>query len=199
MSVKLYDDAMINKLQKWTRNTHITLIKPDEVRRFFEVNADTSNDSPLRLPAIVLSRSGGYTVIDPSKRPLSFDGATLDSRATEEHNMAIQLNAIPISVSYQIDVFTRYFEEADEFSRNLVFNIINYPKLEVIIPYNNQNYHHEANMRLDPNVEDNSDIPERLISGQFTRQTLKFTIDDAYLFDVRERENYTIYISTDIE
>ena len=31
-------------------------------------------------------------------------------------------------------------------------------------------------------VEDNSDIPERLFKTQFTRWTLSVTIDDAYLF-----------------
>jgi len=41
-------------------------------------------------------------------------------------------------------------------------------------------------------VEDNSDIAERLISGQFSRLTLQINIDDAYLFDVKVRDNYLI-------
>ena len=194
MSIKLYDDALIKKLSNWTRNTNVTLIKPTEVRRLFEVVADKKDDSAIQLPMLVLSRPGGYTVLSTAKRPLSFDGATLDAT----HETASQLNAIPISIPYQLDIFTRYFEEADEFSRNLVFNIVNYPKLDIVIPYNNQNYHHESNIRMDPDVEDNSDIPERLVSGQFTRQTIKLTIDDAYLFDVRYRDVYDIVISTEI-
>jgi chorismate synthase len=51
---------------------------------------------------------------------------------------------------------------------------------------------HISNIRLTTEVEDNSDIPERLISGQFTRLTIGIDIDDAYLFDVRIRDNLSI-------
>ena len=51
---------------------------------------------------------------------------------------------------------------------------------------------HDANIRVTSDVEDNSDIPERLIPGQFTRLTLGISIDDAYLFDVRIKDNLSI-------
>ena len=47
-------------------------------------------------------------------------------------------------------------------------------------------------MRIISNVDDNSDVPERLIPGQFTRLTFGLTVDDAYLFDIRIRDNYLI-------
>lgn len=194
MSVGLYDKALVEKFRKWTNNTQITLIPPNDVKRLFQVVADTHNDTPIQLPLIVLSRMPGYTILDTAKRPLSFDGATLDAN----NEKASQLNAIPISISYQLDIFTRYFDEADEFTRNLVFNIINYPKVDVIIPYNNQNYTHSSSIQLDADIDDNSDIPERLISGEFTRHTIKFTVDNAYLFDVRYRDVYSICINTEI-
>lgn len=194
MSVKLYDDALIKKFQNWTRNTNITITKPNETKRLFEQIADNSDDAPIKLPLLALSRPGGYSILDLAKRPLSFDGVKLDATT----QTSCQLNAIPISIPYQLDIYTRYFEEADEFARNLVFNIINYPKLDVIIPYQDRNYTHDSNIRIDSGVEDNSDIPERLISGQFTRLTINLTIDDAYLFDVRYRDNYCIYQDTEI-
>jgi len=43
-------------------------------------------------------------------------------------------------------------------------------------------------MILDSEIQDNSSIPERLIHGQFTRYTMTFKIDNAYLFDVRIRD-----------
>lgn len=184
MSIKLYDDALKEKLMNWTKNTNVTFVGPNDVRRLFEVQADVNNDKPIQLPLIVLSRAGGYTVLDTIKRPLSYDGATLDANK----DIASQLNVIPISITYQLDIYTRYFEEADEYTRNLVFNIVNYPRLRVLIPFNNQNYHHDSAIRMDPEVSDNSDIPERLISGQFTRNTINLTVDDAYLFDVRYRD-----------
>lgn len=193
MATKLYDDALLEKLRNWTQNTSITVVGPDETRRLFEVIADKNNDKPISLPLIALSRSRGYEVLDYGlgKQPMSFDGLTLNAN----YDQASQLNSIPIRLSYQLDVYTRYYEEADEYIRNLVFNIINFPKLIVNIPYNNENYKHSANIILNAEIEDNSDIPEQLVSGQFTRMTLRFDVDDARLWDVRYRDVYSICTS----
>ena len=193
MATKLYDDALLEKLRNWTQNTSITVVGPDETRRLFEVIADKSNDKPISLPLIALTRSRGYEVLDYGlgKQPMSFDGLTLNAN----YDQASQLNSIPIRLSYQLDVYTRYYEEADEYIRNLVFNIINFPKLIVNIPYNNENYKHSANIILNSEIEDNSDIPEQLVSGQFTRMTLRFDVDDARLWDVRYRDVYSICTS----
>ncbi|MBO5711334.1 MAG: hypothetical protein J6R47_00710, partial [Acholeplasmatales bacterium] len=101
-------------------------------------------------------------------------------------------NAIPIGIAYQLDIYTRYLEEADEYARNFIFNIINYPKLTIELPYESQGIKHDANIRITSDIDDNSDIPERLIPGQFTRLTLGINIDDAYLFDVRVKDNLSI-------
>lgn len=191
MSVGLYDEALVAKLQGWTKDTQVSVVSPTESRRLFEVIADSTNDQPIQLPIIALKRVGGLHIINTGKKPLSFDGLTLDAT----HEIASQLNAIPISIPYQIDVYTRYLSEADEYVRNLVFNIINYPKLDIVIPYNDENYVHHSNMRLSGEVDDNSDIPERLIPGQFTRMTMRIDVDDAYLFDVRYRDVYAVELS----
>ena len=188
MSTYFYDDAIVRKLQLWTRNTEVTIVGPEETRRLFEVVADKTNDSPIKLPMICLTRRGGYEVTAQSKKPLSFDGLTLKANIDKSR----QLNAIPITIQYQIDVYTRYFKEADEYTRNLIFNIINYPRFQVEIPYENIDIEHDANLKLISEVENNSSIPERLMGGQFTRMTLGIEVDDAYLWDVRTRDNYSI-------
>jgi hypothetical protein len=188
MGVKFYDEALLKKFQKWTAGTHINLTKVNESKRLFEVLADKTNDKPIELPLLSLSRNGGYTVQSKYKQPRSYMGHTL-ARTTAA---GAKLNAIPIGINYQIDIYTRYLDEADEYARNIVFNIINYPKLEIEIPYEDLGFTHISNIRLTTEVEDNSDIPERLISGQFTRLTIGIDIDDAYLFDVRIRDNLSI-------
>jgi hypothetical protein len=92
-----------------------------------------------------------------------------------------------------LDIYTRYFKEADEFLRNLTFNIINYPKLTINIPYNDVNIEHNGFIRMSGDIEDNSNIPERLISGQFTRFTFNINIDDAYLWNAKIKDNLTIF------
>lgn len=98
--------------------------------------------------------------------------------------MAVPINVIPIRIGYQLDIYTRYMAEADEYIRNFVFNFVNYPKLKVVLPYNDLNLEHLSNIWLGSNVSDNSDIEEHMFPDQFTRFTLNLEIDDAYLFSL---------------
>lgn len=188
MAVRFYDDALLQKLNKWAANSPLTITGVNETRRLFEVVSDMNNDRPIQLPLIALSRNAGYSISNKYKQPLSYNANTL----TQTAERGTKLNAIPIRIPYQIDIYTRYLEEADEYARNIIFNIINYPKLTVEIPYMDCEYTHDANIRLTSDLDDNSDIPERLIPGQFTRLTLGIDIDDAYLFDVRVKDNLSI-------
>jgi hypothetical protein len=188
MSVYLYDEAFVEKLKKWTSSTQVQVYTPDDTRRLFEVMADNSNDSPIKLPILCLRRKSGLNVINTGKRPLTFDGMMLEA----DNGKAYELDAIPIDISYQLDIYTRYFKEADEFLRNLTFNIINYPKLTVNISYNGITYEHNGFIRMSGEIEDNSNIPERLINGQFTRLTFNINIDDAYLWNIKVKDTLSI-------
>ena len=188
MSIQLYDEALLNKLRNWTQDVSIHVVGVDESSRLFAATADSNNDAPLSLPLIALTRPGGFTIMDKYKQPKSYSG----TKVAYSDSRGALLNAIHISIPYQIDVYTRYQYEADEYIRNIVFNIINYPKLTIEIPYYDLGLHHDSNIRLDTDVEDNSSIPERLVPGQFKRYTVGIVIDDAYLFDVRIKDNVKI-------
>lgn len=195
MSIGLYDAALINKLKNWTAKTGAVVTGPDETRRLFEWKADTTNDKPIDLPLIALRRGRDIPLQSYLKQPRTFDGVYIE---TSEQKI-VSLSSIPINMSYQIDIYTRYQKEADEYLRNFIYNIINYPSLTVVIPYNNANYEHESNIRLTGSVQDNSDIPERLIPGQFTRYTIPILIDDAYLWSVPVRDNLTLETEVEIK
>ena len=62
-------------------------------------------------------------------------------------------------------MYTRYLYEADAYIRDLVFNLINHPVVNVTIPYKSINKVHSAKITLASDITDNSDIPERLIKG----------------------------------
>lgn len=188
MSVKLYDEALLKKLQGWTRDTAVNITGVDESTKLFSSILDQQNDTPIKLPLIALSRPGGYTLLRKYKHPRTYNGLTLIQTPTK----GVKLNIVPIEIKYQLDIYARYLDEADEYARNIVFNIINYPKFQIEIPYEATGLVHDANIRLTSDIENNSDIPERLISGQFVRLTCEFNIDDAYLFDVRIKDNLTM-------
>lgn len=196
MGLYLYDEALVNKIKLWTNSTNTEVLGPNESSRLFETIADKNNDEKINLPLISISRNGGFTVTQTGKQPLSFDGLTLEA----SYLNSIMLNAIPISLSYQIDIYTRYQKEADEFVRNLIFNFINFPVLTVRVPYNSADIDLDATILLQGEVEDNSDVPERIVAGQFTRYTMNIIVEDAYLYDVRVRDNVhveEVYITND--
>lgn len=188
MSIKLYDDALLNKLRNWTLDTSIVVTGVNESTRLFTTIADQNNDKPIQLPLIALSRPGGFIIEEKYKQPKSYNGV----KFSYNEERSAKLNAIKISIPYQLDVYARYQEEADEYIRNIVFNIVNYPVVKIEIPYHDFGITHDSNIRLASDVEDNSDVPERLISGQFKRYTIGLVIDDAYLFDVRVKDNLRI-------
>lgn len=189
MSSYIYDEVLINKLKRWTEGTNVTITGPDETRRFFEVLSDKTNDNNIKLPLVCLRRDFGYTIDTVGKKPLSFDGLLKES--TDDKSMSI--NAIPITITYQLDIYTRYYKEADEYMRNFIFNIINYPKVIMEIKYQGVDMEHVANILPGQSVVDtSSSTPERLFPGQFTRLSYQFKLDDAYLWDIKIGNNKQI-------
>jgi len=66
------------------------------------------------------------------------------------------MNIIPVKVMYQLDIYTKTYDEGDELLRNFVFKLVNNPKFIVSIPYNGADIQHTANLRLLPNLSDTS-------------------------------------------
>ena len=205
MATFLYDEALVEKFKNWTQKSQIDIYGPNETSRMFGVMADKSNDEPIKLPIITLERDRGFEIINDgtTRRPLSYDGVTfnIDSRYGDT------LNAIPISIAYQVNVYTRYAKEADILVRNLIFNVINYPGLEIVVPkagvYNKEtdsydDYIHMARIEMgNTTIQDNSNERERFIEGNYTKLSFLIQINDAYLWDLREHRTAEIEIRID--
>lgn len=189
MSVTLYDEAVLQKLRYWTSKTNVHVYSVEETTRLFQVMADENKDSPVKLPLIALKRVGGYTISNPNKKPLTFDGASI--KMDLDNQLISNLNAIPITIMYKLDIYARHLKEADAYARNFVYNFINYPTLQIMFKYNGLEVEHNANIILSNNVEDNSSIPEKRLD-QFSRLTMTFEIQDAYLWDIRINSIKTI-------
>ncbi len=183
MSFTLYDRAVTEKIKKWILDSNMVVLSPDETRRLFTWKATIDGDKPLTLPLISINRNRDVSIKTTSKQMLSHRGKIFNS----EKGVSDHLNAIPMTLSYVINIYTRYLEEADEYVRNFVFQLINYPKIEIQIPYNNSQLTYTSYLTLQPEISDNSDIPERLIAGQFSRMTLAITLNDAYLFSYNHK------------
>lgn len=183
MSVALYDQVVKETIQRWILDPNLTVLGPDETKRLFQYKADKTNDKPLTLPLIAIGRDRDIDIQLTAKRPMTHLGKVFNA----DSKVSDHLNAVPITLRYQIDIYTRYQEEADEYVRNFIFQIINYPKMEIKIPYNGSNLDYISYMSLANQIVDNSDVAERLIPGQFTRMTLRIQLNDAYLFSYNKQ------------
>ena len=154
MAIRYYDQALTEKVSNWVKDPNMKVLSPNDSSRLFQMKADQNLDQPLSLPLIAISRDPSIEIISTSRRPLTYNGATLESN----EKTSKLLNAIPIKLSYQIDIYTRYFAEADEYTRNFIFNFINYPKVSIEIPYNDSNIVHNFTALLDTTVSDTSEI-----------------------------------------
>lgn len=215
MALRYYDDAIVHKLLRWIpENSNLRVLKPDESRRLFELMADDKNDKPLQMPFIALSRNNDIQLLSNIKQLKSFNGAwitnkgvlmaraknAITEKTTKEEidkyvdnwDVTATLNAIPVKLEYQLDIYTKHYDEGDEYLRTFLFKLINNPVIKIVIPYNGFNYEHIANIRVLDSVSDTSGISERLFSGQFTRWTIQMEIQDAFLFSIPYRQNWIV-------
>ena len=191
MAIRYYDEAVAKKINSWLpkdKNRSIQILKPDETKKLFTIEADERDDKPLQLPLIALSRDTSIEIKQRTMCPVSFDGLMLQS----DGKHTLQLNGIPIYLTYQMDIYTRHYDEGDELLREFIFKLINNPQIVIELPYNGQNFKHVATILMQNTIQDNSDIGERLFSGQFTRWTIKFDIIGAYLFSIPYVDNVSI-------
>lgn len=198
MAVKYYDDIITAKLMKWIpegSRKKLRVLKPDETKRLFEMQAADTNDAPFTLPCVSLSRSNDIELLLNIKNPRSYDGVKLE--VTPESTKL--LNQIPIKLQYQLDIYAKTVAEADEYVRHYLFKLINNPTVKITVPYNEKEpgkggFTHTANMRVLNSIADTSAISERLFSGQFTRWTINIELQDAFLFSIPYKNNWQLFI-----
>lgn len=180
MAVSYYDEALTNKIQSWIYDPNMRVLSPESFTQLIQLKANDKPDRPITLPMITISRKPSVKLGIVGKKPLTFDGKRLQGNEVD----VVSLNAIPIELEYQIDIYTKEYIEGDNYLREFIYRITNEPKMKIVIPYKDVNIEYDSYIRIMPNIEDNSDIQQRLFKGQFTRWTIGVTVDDAYLFSV---------------
>ena len=191
MAISYYDEAVTQKIKGWLADsTKLRVLSPDESNRLIQLMAEDSNDEPLKLPLIAISRNKDIEIESTIKQNKSFDGLVIEKdlkTATTVH-----LNVIPIKTTYQLDIYTKKRIEADEYVRQYLFKLINNPQIIIEIPYNNFIVRHTANLRVLNTVSDTSDIPTHLFSGQFYKWTIQLELQDGFLFSIPQKQGWKI-------
>lgn len=189
MAINYYDEAITQKLKGWLADSSkLRVFSPDESNKIIQLNAEDTNDKPLQLPMLTISRNKDIEIESAIKQNKSFDGLVLlkdTANATTVH-----LNVIPIKTTYQIDIWTKKKIEADEYVRQYLFKLINNPQIIIEIPYNNYIVKHTANLRVLNTVSDTSDISTHIFSGQFYKWTIQLELQDGFLFSIPQKQGW---------
>jgi hypothetical protein len=196
MAISYYDEAVTQKIKNWLADSSkLRVLSPDESNRLIQLAAEDSEDKPLKLPIIALSRNRDIELESAIKQNKSFDGLIIGS--DEKSATTIHLNVIPIKTTYQLDIYTKKQIEADEYVRQYLFKLINNPQIVIEIPYNNYVVKHTANLRVLNTISDTSDISTRVFSGQFYKWTIQLELQDGFLFSIPRKNNWRL-IGTEI-
>ena len=132
MAISYYDEAVTHKIKSWVADSSkLRVLSPDENTRLIQMAAEDSNDKPLKLPLIAISRNKDLEITSTIKQNKSFDGLVIDQdNITAE---TVHLNVIPVKTTYQLDIYTKKRIEADEYVRQFLFKLINNPQIIVEI------------------------------------------------------------------
>ena len=189
MAISYYDEAVTQKIKGWLAdNSKLRVLAPDETTRLFQLAAEDSNDKPLKLPLIAISRNKDIEIESAIKQNKSFDGLVIAKNKTTAET--VHLNVIPVKTTYQLDIYTKKRIEADEYVRQYLFKLINNPQIIIDIPYNGYLVRHTANLRVLNTVSDTSDIPNHVFPGQFYKWTIQLELQDGFLFSIPQKTGW---------
>jgi hypothetical protein len=189
MAISYYDEAVTQKIKNWLADSSkLRVLSPDESTRLIQLQAEDSEDQPLKLPLISISRNRDIEIESTIKQNKSFDGLIVGKNTTNA--TTVHLNVIPVKTTYQLDIYTKKRIEADEYVRQYLFKLINNPQIIIEIPYNNYVIRHTANLRVLNTVSDTSDISTHVFAGQFYKWTIQLELQDGFLFSIPQKQNW---------
>jgi hypothetical protein len=189
MAISYYDDAITQKIKGWLADSSkLRVLSPDESTRLIQLQAEDSNDEPLQLPLISISRNKDIEIESAIKQNKSFDGLVI----AQNEKATVHLNVIPVKTTYQLDIYTKKRIEADEYVRQYLFKLINNPQIIIEIPYNNYVVKHTANLRVLNTISDTSDIATHIFPGQFYKWTIQLELQDGFLFSIPQKQKWKI-------
>lgn len=185
MSVEWYDEALLNKLKEITNDSRIAIIGPNQVYRF----AANNDEDNATFPLISVSR-GGYAIQIPHRTPLSSKGwkKSVDIESSEG---LVEVQMIPMTIAYTLDVFAKSREENDIISEEILFYFINNPTIVATIK-KGIDIKHNFNIFIDKAISDNSQIETFISKMQTFRTTFTINVPDAYMWKSTKKPIYTL-------
>lgn len=189
VGVYAYDLAIVEDLRirfnhtkdgKPKTNNIIQITNSEDV---FDIIGDIEQNDNIVFPIISLVRTG-WQLLDYSQEFMENSGGLVGILQEEpgSRKRQVRLQAIPIQINYQLDIWTQNRIDNDIIAREFIWFYKLNPQMKVRIPHG-INITHPFNIAIEPDIVDNSDIGEHNSRGRYYRQTLGIHTDgDAFLW-----------------
>lgn len=190
VSVYAYDRAIVEDFRARFRtqpvegntvNNTVQITPTDDV---FNIYGQMNKDQVI-MPFISLQRLDWQLNLDRQGYQTFIGDKVVIREGTDGLPTEIRAQVIPITINYQLSVWSEDRITNDALIRELLFYYHLRPSLLVYVGHG-LNIKHKFNIYFNSGIEDNSDLANHKNNGQYFRQDLTFYTDDAYLW----RANY---------
>lgn len=186
VSVYAYDKAVVEDFRARfvNKDTNKPIINEtvmmSSTNKMFNIIGELNKDTVV-MPFIGLQRLNWHLNLDRQGYQTFIGEQTVIRLDSENKPIEVRAQVIPITINYQLSVYSTDLVTNDALCRELLFYYHLRPSLMVYVAHG-LNMAHKFNIYFNSEIEDNSDIQNFDINGTYYRQDLTFYTDDAYLW-----------------
>lgn len=183
MSLMYYDIAMLKKVKALYPETFFAA--PEEI---FGMNAKNHGGTKVVMPMIGVYRMPDISINTAYYNDMQVRNGVVGLRNTHRNiefpGNDVASHILPVSLQYQIDVYSIKREICDGLAAELALEFYENPWVNVNLKCVSEECVQQFSVRIDESLSDNTSISEFDDTGRFYRLTLTVNIDQAYLFRV---------------
>lgn len=178
----LYDEAIVNDLKKSFNPDNVSnpIVKVYDPESVVRVVAQIKEDT-IDYPIVTLQRHPAVT-IDSDRSNFTWMHVGRESVFDKENNVWYNERAIPVRISYDLDVITTNTADMDEIIRELIFKYKTMYFLYINLPYEcDRRARFGVVINTDNTINRQSSVAEYHNSGQLYRSTLQLDCEGCVL------------------
>ena len=186
--LQLYDD----KLYDYFKETFKADVAVVPVSDYWNV-VSMHEEGQLQLPAIVLGRSKWTTASDLESWVIAKKGRT----DRIHNNKLVNEQAIPVQLDYTITLLATTQDDIDELTSEVLFCILNYPRLTIDLPYGSDRQIH-AQIMQNGELQDSSSRDKFSDTGILYQEIVPVRVLGSNIININERNLRYIKFDVDV-
>lgn len=175
--LQLYDDKLFDYFKE-TFKADVAVVPVSEYWNVVSMH----EEGQLQLPAIVLGRTTWTNAKDLESWVIAKKGR--NDRI--KNNKAIQEQAIPVQLDYTITLLATTQDDIDELTSEVLFCILNYPRLTIDLPYGSDRQIHGQIMQ-NGDLQDSTARDKFSDTGILYQQIIPIRVLGSNIINIREQ------------